>query len=100
MKLTILTSVLAVNISGSAVRRQAGKWGTPTPLRYHGDLSGSDDGEAQISPDRHTLYFTGGRLAPYDPLRSRPQMLRDLARMESWDNSNNNVWTTSLPQPS
>jgi hypothetical protein len=79
------------------VRHKQGVWDVPQPLRYQDDLSGADDGEAQISPDGHTLYFTSGRPAPYDKNRSRAQWLRDLEQLESWDNSNNNVWMILLP---
>jgi Tol biopolymer transport system component len=68
-----------------------GRWTSPIPLRYPDD-QGYDDGEAQISPDGETLFFISGRSANVSPGRSRAQIVADLARMESWDNGNNNVW--------
>ncbi len=76
--------------------RQGATWGPVEPLRYEDDNWGSDDGEAQISPDGKTLYFTSSRSQPIHRSRSRAEMLEDAARMEAWDNGNNNVWTLPL----
>ena len=76
--------------------RQGSTWGPVAPLRYDGDNSGSDDGEAQIGPDGKTLYFTSSRSQPFHRSRCRTEMLEDVARMEAWDNGNNNVWTLPL----
>jgi Tol biopolymer transport system component len=78
------------------VTRQGDAWSPPRAMRYAGDEPGADDGEAQVSPDGRTLYFTSGRLMPVKPPRARAAIARDLARMQTWDNSNNNVWTLPL----
>ncbi len=71
-------------------------WSPPQPIRYDGDALAADDGEAQVSPDGKTLYFTSSRTLPMHQSRDRAQMLEDFARLEAWDNSNNNVWTLPL----
>ncbi|MBW8812790.1 MAG: PD40 domain-containing protein [Caulobacterales bacterium] len=79
------------------VTRQADGWSAPRPLRYAGDEPGADDGEAQVSPDGKTLYFTSGRTLPAPPTpRTRAAVAEALDRMQSWDNSNSNVWTLPL----
>ena len=57
---------------------------------------GADDGEARLGRDKSTLYFTSSRAAPIDPHRTRAQAAKDFARLNDWDNSNNNVWSLSL----
>ncbi len=76
--------------------RQGATWGPVNPIRYEGDNWGGDDGEAQIGCDGKTLYFLSSRSQPIHRLRSRAEMLTDFARLETWDNSNNNVWTLPL----
>ena len=76
--------------------RQGATWGPVEPLRYEGDNLPGDDGEAQIGPDGKTLYFTSSRSQPIDRSRSRAEMLENVARMEAWDNGNNNIWTLPL----
>jgi Tol biopolymer transport system component len=79
------------------VTRQGDGWSEPRPLRYAGDEPGADDGEAQVSPDGKTLYFTSGRTLPPPPTpRSRAAVAEALQRMQVWDNSNANVWTLPL----
>ena len=78
------------------VRRNGVAWGPVKPLRYAGDERGYDDGEAQVGLDGDTLYFTSGRSEPIHRSRTRAQMLDDFARLEAWDNGNNNVWMLSL----
>jgi Tol biopolymer transport system component len=75
-----------------------GAWGAVTPLRYagDGDNGGSTDNEPRLSPDHRTLYFTSDRTMPVHFPRSREQAEKDLARLETWDNSNSNVWSISL----
>ena len=77
--------------------RRGASWSSPAPLRYAGDQSGADDGEAQVGPDGRTLYFTSGRVVSIAPDRSRQQVVADLARMDAWNNGNSNVWTLLLP---
>ncbi len=75
-----------------------GAWGPITPVRYAGDRpkGGADDGEAHLGRDNRTLYFTSSRAVPIDPHRTRAQAAKDFARLNAWDNSNNNVWSLSL----
>jgi WD40-like Beta Propeller Repeat len=73
--------------------REGKDWGAVHPLRYAGDDWGADDGEAQVSPDGMTLYFSSSRQPPVDRTKPRNQMLADIARSEAWDNGNTNVWT-------
>jgi Tol biopolymer transport system component len=73
--------------------REGKDWGAVHPLRYAGDDWGADDGEAQVSPDGMTLYFSSSRQPPEDRTKPRGQMLADIARSEAWDNGNTNVWT-------
>jgi amidohydrolase family protein/WD40 repeat protein len=78
--------------------RSGSEWGPPRPLRYDGDDWNADDGEANVSPDGRTLYFTSDRSAPVDRTESRAQMLDEVRRYESWDNGNNNAWSLPLRQ--
>jgi Tol biopolymer transport system component len=74
------------------VRRRGNGWSPIEPIRYVGDDWGSDDGEAQVSPDGRWLYFTSSRIVPMPLLRDRSTVVKGLRRMEIWDNSNSNVW--------
>lgn len=78
--------------------RSGSSWGPIEPLRYTGDYDKgpADDGEANLSPDHRTLYFTSSRTVPIRLNRSRAEAAEDFARLNLWDNSNNNVWTISL----
>jgi Tol biopolymer transport system component len=76
--------------------REQGAWGEVLPMRYTGDDDPSDDGEANLSPDRKTLYFTSGRSVPIHFTRSREEARKDFERLNAWDNSNSNVWSMSL----
>jgi Tol biopolymer transport system component len=78
------------------VTRRGSRWSAVRPLRYTGDDWGADDGEAQVSRDGLTLYFTSGRVTPWDQPRSRAKTAAALARMDVWDNSNSNVWMLPL----
>jgi Tol biopolymer transport system component len=72
--------------------REGTGWSTVHPLRYAGDDWGADDGEAQVSPDGTTLYFTSSRQPPVDRTKTRSEMLADIARSEAWDNGSTNAW--------
>jgi len=80
------------------VRRAGAGWGAIVPLRYDDDYAKNpaDDGEANLSPDLHTLYFISGRTVHISPARTRAEAAADFARVNAWDNSNNNVWTLPL----
>jgi len=74
--------------------RQNGGWGPVKALRYSGDDWGADDGESQVSAGN--LYFNSARSAPVDRAENRQALLADIARAETWDNGNNNVWMLPL----
>jgi Tol biopolymer transport system component len=80
------------------VTHHGGVWGQVHPLRYAGDddNGGSNDNEPRISPDGRTLYFDSDRTLTLHFPRTRDQALADLARIDSWDNGNTNVWTIPL----
>jgi hypothetical protein len=73
------------------VHRAAGTWSAPQAIHYEGE-GDFDDGEASVSPDRKWLYFTSARIVGGAMRRDRGAALAELSRMDSWDNSNNNVW--------
>lgn len=74
------------------VERAAQGWSAVREIRYDGDDSGADDGEAQVSPDGHWLYFTSSLTLPMSRVRDRQITIEGLERIELWDNGNNNVW--------
>ena len=78
------------------VARQGSGWSAVRALRYAGDDWGADDGEAQVSRDGRSLYFTSGRVVPWVQPRSRARTAAAFERMELWDNSNSNVWRLPL----
>jgi hypothetical protein len=80
------------------VWRKDGVWGTPSPIRYAGDDTNgySSDDEPHLSHDLHTLYFSSDRWLPVHYPRTPAQARADLARIESWDNSNTNAWFVPL----
>lgn len=80
------------------VRRAAGAWGDPVPLRYAGDdvPARSTDNEPHLSADRLTLYFSSDRSLPAPFPRTPAQARAAVARLESWDNTNLNVWSVPL----
>jgi Tol biopolymer transport system component len=66
-------------------------WGPVTSIRYAGDGASTDD-EPHLGPDHRTMYFSSDRAVPVSFPRARQQATQDLKRLESWDNSNSNVW--------
>jgi Tol biopolymer transport system component len=80
------------------VLRKGSSWGPVTAIHYSGDkiLGFSDDQEPHLGPDRRTLYFSSDRSVPVKFPRSPADARRDLERLESWDNSNSNVWSVAL----
>lgn len=73
------------------VRRTAAGWSAPQAIHYAGE-DDADDGEASVSPDGKWLYFTSSRVTNGSVRRNRPGAEAALAQMNTWDNSNNNVW--------
>jgi Tol biopolymer transport system component len=74
------------------VLREGNGWSPVRSIRYAGDDWGSDDGEAQVSPDGRWLYFTSSRIVPMARVRDRLTVVKALRLMDIWDNSNSNVW--------
>jgi hypothetical protein len=80
------------------VARQGAAWGPVVAVRYAGDdkYGFSTDDEPHLGQDRRTLYFSSDRAVPVHFPRTHEDAQRDLERLESWDNSNSNVWYIPL----
>jgi hypothetical protein len=80
------------------VYNKAGAWSAVAPLRYAGDDANgsSDDNDPRLGPDHQTLYFSSDRSVPVHFPRTREQAVQDFKRLESWDNSNSNIWVIPL----
>lgn len=69
-------------------------WGAPEDLgaaiNHHAPWG------AHLGPDGTTLYFSSKRTTPVHYPRDARQAQADLARMEAWDNGNDNLWMVSL----
>lgn len=76
------------------VRRRGADWGEVVAIRYAGDSGngGPTDDEPHLGPDHRTLYFSSDLAVPVTFPRSAEQARADLKRLETWDNSNSNVW--------
>lgn len=79
--------------------KEKGGWGRPIDLgsAVNGDGS-SDTNEARLGPDRRTLFFSSDRSLPVKFPRSRQQAEQDHARIQAWDNGNQNIWSVSLAE--
>jgi len=77
------------------VFKRNGVWGEPI---WMGDTVNSrgSDAEPRLSQDLKTLYFSSERTMPITYPRSLEQAKTDLARLQSWDNGNYNIWTIPL----
>jgi hypothetical protein len=77
---------------------RAGAWEKPVPIHYAGDDANgsSDDNDARLETDRHTLYFSSDRAVPVHFPRTPEQARQDYDRLQSWDNGNSNVWFVAL----
>ena len=82
------------------VRRVGDAWGKVVQIRYAGDEQAPDgfstDDEPHLGADHRTLYFSSDRVIPVHFPRTHEQAQKDFERMESWDNSNTNVWFIPL----
>jgi Tol biopolymer transport system component len=82
------------------VRRVGNDWGKVEQIRYGGDdekpYGFSTDDEPHLGSDHRTLYFSSDRVIPVHFPRTHDQAQKDFERMESWDNSNTNVWFIPL----
>lgn len=78
--------------------REGDHWGKPIDL---GEAINGKPGKwsqwgAHIAPDRRTLYYTSDRRTELTYPLTAEQAKATLARMESWDNGNDNIWYVSL----
>lgn len=77
------------------VKREGAEWGTPRHLGDEVNAVGSD-AEPRLGPDHRTLYFSSERTVPVTFPRAHEDAVRDLARIQAWDNGQYNIWRTSL----
>ncbi|GGA51713.1 TolB family protein [Dyella nitratireducens] len=78
--------------------RDGDHWGEPIDL---GEAINGKPGKwsqwgAHIGPDRRTLYYTSDRHTELSFPLTPEQARAALARMESWDNGNDNIWYVPL----
>lgn len=78
--------------------REGDHWGKPIDL---GETINGKPGKwsqwgAHIGPDRRTLYYTSDRTTDVTYPRTPEEAKAQLARMESWDNGGDNIWSVSL----
>ena len=75
--------------------REGDHWGQAVDL---GDdvNAGNNPWGPHLGPDGKTLYYTSDRTVPISFPRSLEQAQKDLARLQSWDNGENNIWSVSL----
>lgn len=76
-------------------RERDGRWGIPRHLGEEVNAAGSD-AEPRLGPDDRTLYFSSERATPIVYPRRRTDAVRDLARIQAWDNGQYNIWQVSL----
>jgi len=76
--------------------RDGSGWGKPLDLGAAVNGADNDSNEARLGPDRRTLYFSTDRAQPVRLPRTRAQAEADLARIQAWDNGNQNIWSISL----
>jgi Tol biopolymer transport system component len=70
-------------------------WGEPIHLGNDVNTPKSD-AEPRLAPDGDTLYFSSERVVPVQFPRTPEQAGKDVARMQSWDNGNYNIWQVPL----
>lgn len=75
--------------------REGDRWGSPVDLGDSVNARNSPWG-AHLGADHRTLYFSSTRTLPIAFPRSQAQAGKDLARMQAWDNGNENIWSVSL----
>lgn len=79
------------------VFRNGQDWGEPIHLGNDINTSKSD-AEPRLAPDGQTLYFSSERVVQVQFPRTPEQAASDVARMQSWDNGNYNIWQVPLSQ--
>lgn len=77
------------------VFRDGQYWGEPIHLGDDINTSKSD-AEPRLAADGQTLYFSSERVVPVQFPRTPEQAQADVARMQSWDNGNYNIWQVPL----
>jgi len=75
--------------------REGGVWSAPVDLG-DGINAHNDPWGAHLGADHRTLYFSSTRSLPTTFPRTRAQAEQDLARLQGWDNGNENIWKVSL----
>jgi hypothetical protein len=75
--------------------RQGDHWGKADDLGDEINANNNPWGP-HIGADGHTLYYTSDRSVPVTYPRSHEQAVKDLARLQSWDNGESNIWSFSL----
>lgn len=50
----------------------------------------------RLGPDHETIYFSSDRAVPVKFPRTKEQAQQDYERMETWDNSNSNIWVLKI----
>jgi hypothetical protein len=80
------------------VFQKGGAWSAVVPAHTSGDDTGepSNENDAHLSADQHTLYFSSDRTMSVHFPRTKEQAKEDLERVQSWDNGNFNVWFMPL----
>jgi hypothetical protein len=80
------------------VARKGEGWGPVSAIRYQDDdkYGFSTDDEPHLGSDRRTVYFSSDRAVAVHFPRSHEDAAHDVERLESWDNSNSNVWSLPL----
>ncbi|KRE92500.1 hypothetical protein ASG87_00880 [Frateuria sp. Soil773] len=74
--------------------REGSRWGAPIDLGDRVNI-GNPWG-SHLGPDHRTLYFSSVRGVKVSYPRTPAQAGQDIARMQAWDNGNDNLWSVSL----
>lgn len=77
--------------------KEGNAWSAPVDLGTVVNADGATDtNEARLGPDFRTLFFSTDRVTPVKYPRTRAQAEEDHARIQGWDNGNQNIWSISL----
>jgi len=74
--------------------REGNGWSKPVDLGK--DINVKSPWGSHLGPDHRTLYFSSTRSLPVHYPRTATQARDDIARMQSWDNGGDNIWSVSL----